>query len=146
MCCSFSIISIFQRMILKLLLFLPLASECLLIFQCMILFPLQSACVDNPCDNNSTCQSGFTDKGYRCLCITGFKGPSCKKGKPCVVKPAVSWYWPTVINSHNKGAALNWLLARELLQNCRTISRRILRRSQFVFHILFSHLQWWRSN
>ncbi|XP_066025909.1 cubilin-like [Pocillopora verrucosa] len=39
----------------------------------------ESACVDNPCDNNSTCQSGFTDKGYRCLCITGFKGPKCKK-------------------------------------------------------------------
>ncbi|XP_066026327.1 uncharacterized protein [Pocillopora verrucosa] len=39
----------------------------------------ESACVDNPCDNNSTCQSGFTDKGYRCLCNTGFKGPRCKK-------------------------------------------------------------------
>ncbi|XP_066025921.1 uncharacterized protein [Pocillopora verrucosa] len=39
----------------------------------------ESACVDNPCDNNSTCQSGFTDKGYRCLCTTGFKGPRCKK-------------------------------------------------------------------
>nr|XP_058959945.1 stabilin-1-like [Pocillopora verrucosa] len=39
----------------------------------------ESACVDNPCDNNSTCQSGFTDKGYRCLCTTGFKGPRCEK-------------------------------------------------------------------
>ena len=56
----------------------------------MILFPLQSACVDNPCDNNSTCQSGFTDKGYRCLCTTGFKGPRCKKGNPCHVEPVVS--------------------------------------------------------
>ena len=56
----------------------------------MILFPLQSACVDNPCDNNSTCQSGFTDKGYRCLCTTGFKGPRCEKGNPCHVEPVVS--------------------------------------------------------
>ncbi|XP_066025895.1 fibulin-2-like [Pocillopora verrucosa] len=39
----------------------------------------ESACVDNPCDNNSTCQSGFTNKGYRCLCTTGFKGPRCNK-------------------------------------------------------------------
>ncbi|RMX47721.1 hypothetical protein pdam_00012358, partial [Pocillopora damicornis] len=39
----------------------------------------ESACVDNPCNNNSTCQSGFTDKGYRCLCTAGFKGPRCKK-------------------------------------------------------------------
>ena len=154
MCCSFSIISIFQRMILKLLLFLPLASECLLIFQCMILFPLQSACVDNPCDNNSTCQSGFTDKGYRCLCITGFKGPRCKKGNPCVVKPAVGWYWlqfytqfrkaPVkvkflfLINSHNNRAALNWLLATELLQNCRTIASDPTKVSICFSHLIFT--------
>ena len=56
----------------------------------MILFPLQSAYVDNPCDNNSTCQSGFTYKGYRCLCTTGFKGSRCEKGNPCHVKPVVS--------------------------------------------------------
>ena len=91
----------------------------------MILFPLQSACVDNPCDNNSTCQSGFTDKGYRCLCTTGFKGPRCKKGNSCHVKPVVSscslqFYTQLLkapvkvkvrfffkINSHNNHAALN---------------------------------------
>nr|XP_058960272.1 uncharacterized protein LOC131787202 [Pocillopora verrucosa] len=39
----------------------------------------ESACVDNPCRNNATCQTGFTDKGYRCLCTAGFKGPRCKK-------------------------------------------------------------------
>ena len=35
----------------------------------------------NPCRNNATCQSGFTDNGYRCLCTAGFKGRICTKGK-----------------------------------------------------------------
>ncbi|XP_078351611.1 uncharacterized protein LOC144636308 [Oculina patagonica] len=38
----------------------------------------KSACVINPCENNSTCQTGFTDKGYRCLCTLGFQGHECQ--------------------------------------------------------------------
>ncbi|KAL9970877.1 hypothetical protein ACROYT_G023330 [Oculina patagonica] len=39
-----------------------------------------NACGKNPpCYNNATCQSGFTDKGYRCLCTSGFAGEHCKK-------------------------------------------------------------------
>ncbi|PFX16288.1 hypothetical protein AWC38_SpisGene19441 [Stylophora pistillata] len=40
----------------------------------------ESDCVQNPCKNNATCQSGFTKKGYRCLCTVGFEGPLCGKG------------------------------------------------------------------
>ncbi|XP_022805205.1 low-density lipoprotein receptor-related protein 1-like [Stylophora pistillata] len=39
----------------------------------------ESDCVQNPCKNNATCQSGFTKKGYRCLCTVGFEGPLCGK-------------------------------------------------------------------
>ncbi|XP_022806738.1 uncharacterized protein LOC111343813 [Stylophora pistillata] len=52
----------------------------------------QSACVKNPCENNSTCQSGFTDLGYRCLCTAGFKGQTCAEdidSVPREHKPAV---------------------------------------------------------
>ena len=42
---------------------------------------LQSACVTNHCKNNGNCQSGFTDKGYRCLCSAGYKGSNCGQGK-----------------------------------------------------------------
>ena len=44
-------------------------------------FFCQSNCVQNPCKNNATCQSGFTKKGYRCLCTAGFEGPICERGK-----------------------------------------------------------------
>nr|XP_058965733.1 uncharacterized protein LOC131792381 [Pocillopora verrucosa] len=37
----------------------------------------ESACITNPCKNNAKCQSGFTDKGYRCMCSAGYKGLTC---------------------------------------------------------------------
>ena len=45
-------------------------------------FLLQNACDKNShCQNNATCQSGFTLKGYRCLCPLGFEGERCEIGK-----------------------------------------------------------------
>ena len=41
----------------------------------------QNACVSNLCKNQATCQTGFTAKGYRCLCIAGFKGEYCEIGE-----------------------------------------------------------------
>ncbi|KAL9953748.1 hypothetical protein ACROYT_G041211 [Oculina patagonica] len=38
----------------------------------------KSACVSNACKNQATCQTGFTDKGYRCLCAPRFQGPECQ--------------------------------------------------------------------
>ena len=45
----------------------------------------QNKCGKNgqKCKNNSTCQSGFTQKGYRCLYTAGFEGEHCERGK-CV--------------------------------------------------------------
>jgi len=34
--------------------------------------------IGGKCENNSTCQSGFTQKGYRCSCTTGFEGEHCE--------------------------------------------------------------------
>ncbi|XP_068703490.1 uncharacterized protein [Montipora foliosa] len=34
----------------------------------------QSACEKNPCKNGGTCQTGFTERGYRCLCSFSFIG------------------------------------------------------------------------
>ena len=37
--------------------------------------------MSNLCQNQATCQTGFTAKGYRCLCIAGFKGEYCEIGE-----------------------------------------------------------------
>lgn len=36
-------------------------------------------CHRSPCQNNATCQSGFTKKQYRCLCASGFTGHDCEE-------------------------------------------------------------------
>ena len=42
---------------------------------------IESACVHSPCKNNATCQTGFPNKGYRCLCTAGFQGQDCQNGE-----------------------------------------------------------------
>ncbi|CAH3138252.1 unnamed protein product, partial [Pocillopora meandrina] len=39
----------------------------------------ENACARNPCKNNATCQAGFTDRDYQCLCVlgSGFEGHDC---------------------------------------------------------------------
>ena len=44
-------------------------------------FLSQNTCdKSSQCQNNATCQSGFTLKGYRCLCPPGFEGELCETG------------------------------------------------------------------
>ena len=45
------------------------------------LFLSQNGCANKPCKNKATCQTGFTGKGYRCLCPAEFDGDHCENGK-----------------------------------------------------------------
>ncbi|KAM7445022.1 hypothetical protein ABFA07_006409 [Porites harrisoni] len=41
----------------------------------------KNACANKPCKNKATCQTGFTGKGYHCLCLVGFEGEHCESGR-----------------------------------------------------------------
>ena len=41
---------------------------------------MQNFCVNNQCSSNSRCQTGFTDRGYRCVCSAGYTGEYCTEG------------------------------------------------------------------
>ncbi|XP_067048265.1 versican core protein-like isoform X2 [Acropora muricata] len=43
----------------------------------------ESACDRAVCENGGTCQSGFTDKGYRCVCPPEFFSAHCEKATGC---------------------------------------------------------------
>ncbi|XP_044163704.1 uncharacterized protein LOC122948034 [Acropora millepora] len=40
----------------------------------------ENFCVTHSCSLHGRCQTGFTNKGYRCVCSTGFTGQFCKIG------------------------------------------------------------------
>jgi len=46
-----------------------------------LFFSLKNSCAKTPCKNNATCQAGFTDRDYQCLCILGVTGHDCGEGK-----------------------------------------------------------------
>ncbi|KAL9971198.1 hypothetical protein ACROYT_G023695 [Oculina patagonica] len=44
----------------------------------------RNPCSSNPCPVIKRCQTGYTSKGYRCVCINGKTGQNCTEGPPFV--------------------------------------------------------------
>ena len=41
----------------------------------------QNPCESIPCANHATCQAGFGNHGYRCICPAGYQGVQCITGE-----------------------------------------------------------------
>ena len=41
----------------------------------------QNSCESIPCANHASCQAGFGNHGYRCICPAGYRGVQCKTGE-----------------------------------------------------------------
>ena len=62
----------------------------------------QNVCASNPCFINSHCQTGFTEKGYRCICSVGFTGEDCSIGKKNGREIIIKHHSQAVANSKSK--------------------------------------------
>ena len=61
------------------------------------LFPFflsQNPCGSSPCQKNSTCQAGFTSKGYRCVCPQGLGGENCDQGILLLIHQVMQIFLP----------------------------------------------------
>ena len=41
----------------------------------------QNPCESIPCANHASCQAGFGNHGYRCICPSGYRGVQCETGE-----------------------------------------------------------------
>ncbi|XP_065349474.1 basement membrane-specific heparan sulfate proteoglycan core protein isoform X7 [Cloeon dipterum] len=45
---------------------------------------LCETCAESKCENNGVCQEAYTDKGYKCICQSGYSGINCEyQGEVC---------------------------------------------------------------
>ena len=68
---------------------------------------------DNPCANNVTCRSSFTEKLYQCLCPAGYKGLRCQTGKQKNPLYPSSEIFNSVIKKHSSHTLTTWTCERE---------------------------------
>ena len=72
------------------------------------LFLRKNMCADNPCANNATCRSSFTDKLYQCLCPAGYKGPRCKQVNKKNPLYCSSEIFNSIIKKHSSRKLTTW--------------------------------------
>ena len=63
-------------------------------------FLSQNPCGSSPCKKNSTCQAGFTSKGYRCVCPQGLGGENCDQGILLLIHQVMQIFPPFYTSSN----------------------------------------------
>ena len=63
-------------------------------------FLSQNPCGSSPCQENSTCQAGFTSKGYRCVCPQGLGGENCDQGILLLIHQVMQIFPPFYTSSN----------------------------------------------
>ena len=75
------------------------------LFYLSLSFFRKNVCAENPCANNATCRSSFTDQLYQYPFLARYKGPKCQTGKQKIPLYRSGEIFNSIIKKHSSRKA-----------------------------------------